>query len=102
LWVTRCTGQLLDLPAVVHYEGAQDRQTTTSFTGVDADWGSGFRRSSHHFVDALVNGTPAQMTAAEAAKALQLCFAVYQAGNSRLPVDPRAITGTVSPDGWPE
>jgi predicted dehydrogenase len=41
LWVTRCTGQLLDLPAVVHYDGAQDRQTTTSFTGVDADWGSG-------------------------------------------------------------
>ncbi|HEY5098396.1 MAG TPA: Gfo/Idh/MocA family oxidoreductase [Acidimicrobiales bacterium] len=102
LWVTRCTGQLLDLPAVVHYDGAQDRQTTTSFTGVDADWGSGFRRSSHHFVDALVDGTPAQMTAAEAAKALQLCFAVYQAGNSRLPVDPRTVTGTVSPDGWPE
>ena len=101
LWVTRCTGQLLDLPAVVHYDGARDRQTTTSFTAVDADWASGFRRSSRHFVDALVNGTPAQMSATEATKALQLCFAVYQAGNSRLPVDPRTVTGTVTPDGWP-
>ena len=31
LWVTRCTGQLLDLPAVVLYDGKRGQQTTTSF-----------------------------------------------------------------------
>ena len=41
------------------------------------------------------------MSGDEAAKALQLCFAVYQAGNTRRPVDPRTISGTVVPDGWP-
>ena len=41
LWVTRCTGQLLDLPAVVLYDGTRGKQTTTSFPHVDDDSGSG-------------------------------------------------------------
>jgi predicted dehydrogenase len=101
LWVTRCTGQLLDLPAVVHYDGRQDRQTTTTFSDLDTSWGTGFSRSSSHFVDSLVDGVPAEMSATEATKALQLCFAVYQAGNTMQPVDPRTVTGSVSPEGWP-
>ncbi|MGO8873085.1 MAG: Gfo/Idh/MocA family protein [Acidimicrobiales bacterium] len=101
LWVTRCTGQMLDLPAVVLYDGKKGKQTTTSFPHVDDDWGAGFRRASKHFVDALVDGTPAEMSAAEAIKALQLCFAVYEAGNTRQPVDPRSIDGAVVPEGWP-
>jgi predicted dehydrogenase len=101
LWVTRCTGQMLDLPAVVLYDGRQDKQTTTSFTNVDTDWGTGFRRASHQFVDSLVDGAPPQMSATEAVKALQLCFAVYQAGNTRQPVDPRSISEAVTPEGWP-
>lgn len=100
VWVTRCTGQLLDLPSVVLYDGTKGSQTTTSFPHVEDDWAAGFRRSSTHFVDALVDGTQAEMTAGDAIKALQLCFAVYQAGNTRLPVDPRSITDRVVPDGW--
>jgi predicted dehydrogenase len=102
LWVTRCTGQMLDLPAVVLYDGAKGSQTTTTFPHVDDDWGAGFRRASTHFVDALVDGVPAEMSADEAVKALQLCFAVYEAGNTRLPVDPRTIDDRVVPDGWPK
>ena len=30
---------------------------------MDADWGTGFKRSSAHFVDSLLAGTPADMTA---------------------------------------
>jgi myo-inositol 2-dehydrogenase/D-chiro-inositol 1-dehydrogenase len=101
VWVTRCTGQMLDLPSVVLYDGSKGGQTTTSFPHVEDDWAAGFRRSSQHFVDALVDGTPAEMSAADAIKALQLCFAVYQAGNTRLPVDPRSITDSVVPEGWP-
>ncbi len=101
LWVTRCTGEMLDLPAVVLYDGARDRQTTTGFTAVEAGWDVGFRRSSQHFVDAIVDGVPAEMSPSEAIKALQLCFAVYQAGNTHQPVDPRTISGAVVPDGWP-
>ncbi len=101
LWVTRCTGEMVDLPAVVLYDGARDKQTTTAFNSVEASWAEGFRRSSVHFVDALVDGVPAEMSATDAIKALQLCFAVYEAGNTGQRVDPRTIADAVVPKGWP-
>jgi predicted dehydrogenase len=101
LWVTRATGEMLDLPPVVHYNGKDGTRTVTEFTDIDADWGAGFRRSSAHFVESLLAGTPAAMSATEAAKVLQLCFAVYQASDERQPVDPRTIVkGSVTPAGW--
>jgi len=102
IWVTRATGEMLDLAPVMLFTGTPQERTTTEFTEIDADWGAGFVRSSQHFVDSLVHGTPAAMTAAEGADVLRLCFAVYQAGETRLPVDPRTITGSVSPSGWGE
>ena len=48
LWVTRCTGQMLDLPAVVLYDGATGRaRPPPRSRHVDDDWGTGFRRASH-------------------------------------------------------
>jgi predicted dehydrogenase len=100
LWVTRATGEMLDLAPVVLYRGKKDEITTTEFTDVDADWASGFTRSSAHFVDSLLAGTAAEMSAADAARVLQLCFAVYAASETRGPVDPRTVTGSVTPEGW--
>jgi predicted dehydrogenase len=100
LWVTRATGEMLDLPPVMLFTGTANEIKTTEYTDIDADWGTGFARSSQHFIDALIHGTAAAMTAAEATDVLRLCFAVYEAGATRLPVDPRGVTGTVSPPGW--
>jgi predicted dehydrogenase len=102
LWVTRATGEMLDLAPVVLYRGKDNDRVFTEFGDIDADWASGFRRSSAHFVEALRTGTPAAMSALEAARVLQLCFAVYQASDSRAPVDPRTISGSVTPAGWAE
>ena len=102
LWVTRATGEMLDLAPVMLFTGTEKERKTTEFTDLDADWGAGFARSSQHFVDALVHGTAAAMTAAQATDVLRLCFAVYEAGQTRLAVDPRLVTGTVSPPGWGE
>jgi predicted dehydrogenase len=102
LWVTRCTGELLDLAPVMLYRGKDNQRSMVEITDVDADWGAGFRRSSAHFVDSLLAGTPAEMSAEQATKVLQLCFAVYQAGDTHQPVDPRTITGSVTPAGWAE
>ena len=102
IWVTRATGEMLDLAPVMLFTGTPHERKTTEFTDLDADWGAGFVRSSQHFVDALVHGTPAAMTAAEATDVLRLCFAVYQAGQTRTAVDPRTVTGSVSPPGWGE
>ena len=100
IWVTRATGEMLDLPPVMLFTGNEHERTTTEFRDVDADWGAGFVRSSQHFVDSLVNGTPANMSPESAAKVLQLCFAVYLASEIGGPVDPRTITGSVTPTGW--
>jgi len=98
IWVTRCTGRLLDLPAVVLYRGDG---STTSFADVDADWGAGFRGSSAHFVDSVLAGTQPDMSAAQSIEVLQLCFAVYEASNTRGPIDPSTISTSVSPPWWP-
>jgi predicted dehydrogenase len=99
IWVTRATGEMLDLPPVVvhHPDG-----NTTSFSNLDANWRSGFLNSSRHFIDALVEGrTDPEMSGDLAVKTLQLCFAVYQASSERRPVDPSTISGSVSPPWWP-
>lgn len=100
LWVTRATGEMLDMAPVVLYRGKDNDRSTTEFAEIDADWGSGFTRSSAHFVDSLLAGTTAEMTPADAVRVLQLCFAVYAASETRGPVDPRTITGSVTPAGW--
>jgi hypothetical protein len=82
------------------YRGDLGQYSMTGYSEMDADWGTGFKRSSAHFVDSLLAGVPADMSAEAAAKVLQLCFAVYEAGNTRLPVDPRSISGSVTPTGW--
>jgi predicted dehydrogenase len=99
IWVTRATGEMLDLPPVVLYHADG---TTTSFSNLDASWRSGFVNSSRHFVDALVGGrADPEMSGDLAVKTLQLCFAVYQASKERRPVDPASINGSVSPPWWP-
>jgi len=98
IWVTRATGEMLDLPPVVLY---RRDGSTVGFSNLDADWGAGFRGASRHFVDALLSGSTPDMTGEMAVKVLQLCFAVYQSSNTRTPVDPSTITGSVSPVGWP-
>jgi len=99
LWVTRATGEMLDLSPVVLREADGSE---THFSNLDADWLSGFKGSSRHFVDALLEGrTDPDMSPEAAVKALQLCFAVYKASTDRRPVAPASITDAVSPPWWP-
>ncbi len=102
IWVTRATGEMLDLPPVMLFTGTEKECKTTEFRDIDADWGTGFTRSSQHFIDSLINGTPADLSPEMAIKVLQLCFAVYRASEIGTSVDPRTITGSVTPKGWAE
>ncbi len=102
LWVTRCTGELLDLAPLQVYRGRDGAGSLEPVTGLDADWAAGFTGAAVHFVDAVLDGTPAAMTADEAVAALQLCFAVYEAGNTGARVDPRTIADVRVPRGWAE
>lgn len=99
VWVTRATGEMLDLPPVIVYH---PDGSTSEYRDIDARWDTGFRESSAHFVDALLTGNPSpEMSGDLAVQTLQLCFAVYEASAERRPVDPAAITGSFSPPWWP-
>src|SRR3954452_20306502 len=99
VWVTRLCGNLhVDLPPLVLYEEDGRR---TSFAELDASYDGSFRRAAAAFVDGLVAGQAPDLDPETAIKALQLCFAVYEASNEKRPVEPSAIDGVVSPAGWP-
>lgn len=103
IWVTRATGQLLDLaPVVLHRSAGSQAVTRTEFHDVEADWGVGFRRASAEFVDAVAAGRAAAMTPSDALKVLQLCFATYQASERREPVSPNTVRGVHVASGWAE
>ena len=102
LWVTRCTGEMLNLAPLMLYRGDEAGPSMTEVSNIDTDWATGFARSSAHFINALRHGTPANMSPADAIKVLQLCFGVYLAGNTNTRIDPRTITGSVVPTGWAE
>ena len=38
------------------FTGNKRECTTTEYRDLDADWGTGFVRSSQHFVDSLITG----------------------------------------------
>ena len=99
VWVTRATGQMLDLPPLLWHRADG---TTVAYPDLDADWGTGFRLSSRSFIDALLEGAEPEMSGPRAIEVLQLCFAVYRASATRSPVDPSSIEGAVSPPWWPK
>lgn len=94
--VTRCGGELLDLPPLIVC--SQGEQRTVE---VETDWGAGFRDSAHHFVDSLLEGRQPDMTPEAAVRALQLCFAIYESSRTGLAVEPASIEEAVVADGWP-
>jgi predicted dehydrogenase len=99
IWVTRLCGNLhVDLAPLVLYEEDGRR---TSFSDLDASYDGSFRRAASAFVDGVLAGEAPDLAPETAIKALQLCFAVYQASNQRAPVDPAGIDDRVSPNGWP-
>jgi predicted dehydrogenase len=99
LWVTRATGEMLDLAPLLWHRADG---TQVAFSNLDADWGAGFRNSSRSFVDALLDGTAPEMSGDLAIEVLQLCFAVYEASTRRGPVDPGSIESSTSPPWWPK
>ncbi len=98
VWVTRLSGRLHDLPALVIKSG----KTRTVVTDIDDRYEMSFRRAAAGFVDSLVHDTQAELAPDTALKALQLAFAIYQSSNERRPVDPAGIEGSASPSWWPK
>ncbi len=71
LWVNRCTGKLLEEPAVVLYRDGETR----AFHDLDGDWASSFRLGGIDFVDRLLEGRPPEHGLEEARRTLAFALA---------------------------
>ena len=86
LWVTRCTGEMLDLPPVVRISGTE----TTSYQ-VPMDWRLGFDGAARDFVDGLLAGRQPAQDVQTARRVLQVSLAIYEAGRQGRPVAPASM-----------
>ena len=86
IWVTRCTGEMLDLPAVVVIRGAE-----TVSHQVGTDWRLGFDGAAADFVDGLLAGRQPRQDVHEAKRILQVPLAIYEAARTGRAVAPASV-----------
>jgi predicted dehydrogenase len=88
IWITRCTGQLLDMPALILYRDGETRE----FHGLAAEWEEGFKGSNRHFIDCLLEGTTPHLTGEEAIKVMQFALSTYASDDAQAAVNPEAVS----------
>lgn len=86
IWVTRCTGEMHDLPPVMLFTGTETRTFQ-----VPSDWLEGFNGAAAAFIDGIRSGEQQMMDAAMSRATLQLTLAPYLADERGEAVDPRTI-----------
>jgi predicted dehydrogenase len=77
LWVNRCTGKLLEEPALVLYRDGETR----AFHELATDWAESFRLGTRDFVDALVEGRPVGQDVADARRTLAFALAAARSAD---------------------
>lgn len=73
LWINRCTGSLLDEPALVLYRDGETR----GFHNLATDWAESFRLGTHEFIDALCTGRQPAQDAHDAEATLAFAIAAH-------------------------
>ena len=68
-WVNRCSSMLLDSPPVVVYRDG----VTTHYCDMETDWSASFIAGCNEFVDCIVAGRQARLTAEDGKKVVQMC-----------------------------
>jgi predicted dehydrogenase len=73
IWVNRCTGFLLDEPALVLYRDGETR----AWHDIPSDWAESFRLGTHDFIESLIEGRQPAQDAHEAADTLRFAIAAH-------------------------
>jgi predicted dehydrogenase len=87
IWVTRCSGEMLDLPPVQVIRGTE----TVSYQ-VPMDWRLGFDGAAADFVDGVLDGRQPAQDVRAARHMLQVSLAIYESGRTGHIVRPDSIT----------
>ncbi len=90
IWINRCTGFLLDEPALVLYRDGETR----AWHDIPHDWAESFRLGAHDFVDALIEGRQPAQDADDAAHTLRFAIAAHVSACERREV----LLDEVTPD----
>ncbi len=86
IWVTRCSGEMLDLPPVQVIRGTE----TVSYQ-VPMDWRLGFDGAAADFIDGLLEGRQPAQDVAAAKRMLQVPLAIYESGRTGRAVRPDSV-----------
>lgn len=86
LWVTRCTGEMLDMPAVILHRGDE----SVSYQ-VPMDWIEGFNGAAADFVDGIIEERQPMMDAAFSERVLRVLLSMYESSDSGAWVSPDAV-----------
>ena len=87
IWVTRCTSEMLDMPAVIVHSGSE----SISYQVPD-DWVEGFNGSARNFIDSIIRDEQPKTDVIFAKKVLHAALATYRAADQASAVDPWTIT----------
>ena len=86
LWVTRCTGEMLDMPPVVLHLGDESVSYHLSM-----DWIEGFNGAAADFVDGILEGRQPMMDVRFSEEVLRAILAMYRSSDSGVWVAPGEV-----------
>ena len=76
IWVTRCTGEMLDMAPVVVVKGDH-----TKTYNMPADWMEGFNGSADSFINAVLHGTETNMNIDFSTHVLNIALSIYESSD---------------------
>ena len=86
LWVTRCTGEMLDMPPLVLHTGSE----TISYQ-LPMDWIESFNGAARDFIDGILENRQPMMDIDFTEDVLRIILAMYRASDTRSWVAPSEV-----------
>ncbi len=74
IWLNRCSGEMLEVPALVLYRDGETR----AYHDLETDWASSFIRAGQDFIAAVQEGRRCSLTGEEAREVLQFSLAAHR------------------------
>ncbi len=87
IWITRCTGQLLDDASVILYRDG----VKTCWEQMRADWLDSFVDSTRDFIDCILGDREPFLTGEQAADVQAFCFAAIRSAKEGREIAPREM-----------
>jgi len=87
LWLTRCTGKLLDEPPLLLYRGGQ----VTAFEDLRCDWLDSFMESTRQFVSAVREGGEPALSGERGKEVLQFALAAIRSAQRGVEIRPDEV-----------